>query len=217
MKQQIFAADHVWALAVIADRINGGYSKEGEGHFDDQINQFVQTKKPNKLMVKEWLREGTMTPTEADIAEGQRVRNHFKGLLLKQMAGKINDFESQALKIAQKDEFSGRDLLDFAIISCLPASARRDQERKDLNREVFSSTQLVGNIGEKIVGDAEVISSRYSPMYDKFRINARMGESFVDFWFSKEFDKGATVRVEGKIKALRGDKTTQLNYVKIRG
>jgi hypothetical protein len=44
-----------------------------------------------------------------------------------------------------------------------------------------------------------------------------MGESFIDFWFNSELVKGATVRLEGKIKALRGDKTTQLNYVKIRG
>ena len=217
MQNPTFTADQVWALAVIADRINGGYSKEGEGHFDEQTNQWVQTKKPNKVMVKEWLREGTMTPVEADITEGQRVRNHFKGLLLKQMAGKINDFESQALKIAQKDEFTGRDLLDFAIISCLPASARRDQERKDLVREVMASAQLQGSLGQKIVGDAEVISSRYSVQYGKFRINARMGESFIDFWFTRELNKGATVRLEGKIKALRGDKTTQLNYVKIRG
>jgi hypothetical protein len=168
-------------------------------------------------MVKEWLRDGTMTPTEADITEGQRVRNHFKGFLLKQMSGKINDFEQQALKIAQKDEFTGRDLLDFAIISCLPASARRDQERKELVREVMGSTQLQGNLGQKIIGDAEVISSRYSVQYGKFRINARMGESFIDFWFNSELGKGSTVRLEGKIKALRGDKTTQLNYVKIRG
>lgn len=217
MQNPTFTADHVWALAVVADRINGGYSKDGEHAWDEEKGQHILTKKPNKHMVKEWLREGTMTPTEADITEGQRVRNHFKGLLLKQMAGQINDFESQALKIAQKDEFTGRDLLDFAIISCLPASARRDQERKELVREVMGSTQLQGNLGQKIIGDAEVISSRYSVQYGKFRINARMGESFIDFWFNSELNKGSTVRLEGKIKALRGDKTTQLNYVKIRG
>ena len=44
-----------------------------------------------------------------------------------------------------------------------------------------------------------------------------MGEAFVDFWFGKSFDKGATVTVQGKIKAVRGDKTTQMNFVKIRG
>ena len=215
MKQQIFTADHVWALAVVADRINGGYLKDTE--WLPNATPPCKGREANKLMVKEWLREGSNPTTEADVTEGQRVRNHFKGFLLKQMAGRINDFEQQALKIAQKDEFTGRDLLDFAIISCLPASARRDQERKDLQREVVASTQLTGNLGDKIVGDIEVIKSHYSAIYGKFKVNARMGESFVDFWFTKELVKGSNVRVEGKIKNVRGDKTTQLNYVKIRG
>jgi hypothetical protein len=42
-----------------------------------------------------------------------------------------------------------------------------------------------------------------------------MGEAFVDFWFSQEL-KGE-LRIKGKIKAQRGDKTTQLNYVKLIG
>ena len=40
-------------------------------------------------------------------------------------------------------------------------------------------------------------------------------EAFVDFWHSNKQDSGTTVRVKGKIKRCRGDKTTQLNYVKI--
>ena len=52
-------------------------------------------------------------------------------------------------------------------------------------------------------------------MYNKFKIKARMGEAFVDFWFGKEL--AGDVRIKGKIKRIRGDKTTQLNYVKISG
>jgi hypothetical protein len=44
-----------------------------------------------------------------------------------------------------------------------------------------------------------------------------MGEAFVDFWLGTPLDKGATRTVQAKIKAVRGDKTTQLNYVKIKG
>jgi hypothetical protein len=43
-----------------------------------------------------------------------------------------------------------------------------------------------------------------------------MGESFIDFWFSKEVQ--GECRIKGKIKNVRcGEKTTQLNYVKIIG
>jgi hypothetical protein len=58
-----------------------------------------------------------------------------------------------------------------------------------------------------------VIKTRYSQEYGKFKIDARMGESFVDFWYTSEL-KGE-LKIKGKIKNLRSNKTTQLNYVKV--
>jgi hypothetical protein len=52
-------------------------------------------------------------------------------------------------------------------------------------------------------------------MYNKFKISGRMRESFIDFWFTKPLE--GSVRIKGKIKSVRGDKTTALNYVKITG
>ena len=115
------------------------------------------------------------------------------------------------------DTFTGKNMLEFAIISCLPSSARREQERTELKRELFTSVQLDGNIGEVIRGDIEVVGCSFSSLYSKFKIKARMGEAFVDFWFGTPLDKGTTRTVQAKIKAVRGDKTTALNYVKIRG
>ena len=54
---------------------------------------------------------------------------------------------------------------------------------------------------------AEVISAHRMP--------DEIGESFVDFWFPRAVE--GELRIKGKIKALRGDKTTALNYVKITG
>ena len=211
----MFTADHVWALAVVADRINGGYLKETE--WLENAVPPCRGREANKLMVKQWLREGSNPTTEADIEKGREIRNYFNGFLLKQISGKINDFEQQALRIAQMDEFTGKNMLEFAIISCLPQSARREQERTELKRELFTSVQLEGTVGDVIRGDIEVVGCSFSSMYNKFKIKARMGEAFVDFWFGSPLDKGATRTVQGKIKAVRGDKTTALNYVKIRG
>lgn len=208
-----FSADHVWALAVIADRINGGYEKHDVGHYNDK-DEWIVTKTANKVLVKGWLREGNMEPTATDIEQGQECRNYFKGFLMKQLAGRLSDFEAQALRIAQKDEFSGRDMLEFAIVSCLPASQRRDSARQDIAREIYGSTQLQGNIGDKIEGEIEVVKCHYSQNYDKFRVTARLGDAFIDFWFSKECQAGDRFNIKGKIKSVRGDKTTQLNFVK---
>ncbi len=208
-----FTADQVWALAVAADRINGGYFKEDVYVYEGECRK--RTTEANKLMVKRWLREGSNPTTEKDVEEGRRVRGYFNTFIMRELAGKLNDFERQALKLAQKEEFTGRDLYDFAVISCLPSVARRDVQRQEIKRDIYQSEQLQGSVGDTIVGDFTVINCWFNQNYSKWRIQGRMGEAFVDFWFSQEL-KGE-LKIKGKIKAQRGDKTTQLNYVKITG
>lgn len=206
-----FTADQVWGCAAAATRINEGYFKEDQ--WMHNATPPYLAKKANKALVKEWLRNNDFVEvTAADIAAGQAARNHFKTYTLLAIAGKLNDFQLQAMKIAAKEEFTGRDLYDFAVISCLPEAAVRDAARQAVNREIFASEQLQGAVGDKIRGEVEIIKSWYKPEYSSFKTTARMGESFLDFWFKEEL-KG-TVMIEGKIKQHRGNKTTQLNYVK---
>jgi hypothetical protein len=208
-----FTADQVWACAAAAQRINGDYVKEDVYNFD--VDQKNPVKVANKKLVKQWLREGTSPATELDREHGEACRNYIKGWLMKELSGKITDFERTALKIAQKDEFTGRDLYDFAVVSCLPSSVERDRAHQEIKREVYHSEQLMGDIGETVVGEFTAVKSSFSQMYNKFKISGRMGESFIDFWFSAPIE--GSVRIKGKIKNVRGDKTTALNYVKIIG
>ena len=208
-----FTADQVWGLAVRADTINEGYCKEAVWGYSDS-GESKMLKNANKILVKQWLRDNVQ-PTEAEVAKGQEYRAYFNTFTLKALTGQINDFEKQAMKIAAMDEFTGRNLLEFAVISCLPSVARRDQARTELKREIYQSEQLVGNVGDVIVGDVSVLTCRFNVNYNKWKVQARMGESFVDFWFNSELKGDA--RIKGKIKSVRGDKTTALNYVKIIG
>ena len=213
----MFTADQVWGLAVAADRINEGYFKEPvwTQPDNDLTGPMVLVKDANKLMVKQWLRTNNFTvATEADIEKGREVRNYFNGFLLKQISGKINEFEQQALRIAQMDEFTGRHMLEFAIVSCLPSVMIRDQSRNELAREVRYSTQLTGNVGDKIQGEIEVVKCYYSKDYDKFRVTAKLVDSFVDFWYNSNLEAGQKLSIKAKIKSVRGDNTTQLNFVK---
>ena len=172
-------------------------------------------KRANKSMVKDWLRTNDFSEiTEADYAAGRSARDHFKSYTLLAIAGKLNDFQNTAMRIASKDTFTGRDMYDFAVISCLPSVAQRDTARNELKRDIYASEQLIGAVGDVIQGDITVLQCRYNQNYNKYRITARMGESFIDFWFSKELSGELTIK--GKIKNVRGDKTTALNYVKIK-
>ena len=213
-----FTADQVWACAVAAQRINGEYLKEPvwTQPDNDLTGPMVLVKDANKLMVKQWLRNGNFSlVTAADHEQGQEIRNYFNGYLLKQISGKINEFEQTALRIAQMEEFTGRNLLEFAVISCLPSVMLRDQDRKELKDAINSSTQMVGEVGDKIQGVIDVFRCDYQQMYDKFKVQARMGDSYVNFWYGSRID--GTVTIRAKIKAQRGDNTTQLNFVKIVG
>jgi hypothetical protein len=208
-----FTADQVWACAAAAQRINGEYLKEDQ--WMHNATPPYLAKRANKALVKEWLRTNDfLEVTESDYAAGRKARDHFKGYTLLMIAGKLNEFQQTALKIATKDVFTGRDMYDFAVVSCLPSVAERDQQRTELKREIYASEQLMGEVGDTIAGDITVIQCRYNQNYNKFRVQARMGDSFIDFWHTKELT--GELRIKGKIKNVRsGEKTTQLNYVKI--
>jgi len=213
----MFTADQVWGLAVAADRINEGYFKEPvwTQPDNDLTGPMVLVKDANKLLVKQWLRTNNFTAaSEADVEKGREVRNYFNGFLLKQISGKINEFEQQALRIAQMDEFTGRHMLEFAIVSCLPSVMIRDQSRNELAREVRASTQLQGAVGDKIQGEIEVVKCYYSKDYNKYRVTAKLVDSFVDFWYNTNLEAGQKLTIKAKIKSVRGDNTTQLNFVK---
>ena len=207
-----FTAEQVWACAAAAQRINGDYLKEDQR--DHHTGLVVKT--ANKLLVKDWLRTNDYSQiTAADTAEGIRARNHFKSYTLLAIAGRLNEFQETAMKLAAKEEFTGRDMYDFAVISCLPSVSVRDAANAELKREIYTSEQLHGAEGDRIQGEVTVINTRFNPDYNKHKIRGRMGESFVDFWFGSALE--GTVKIKAKIKSQRGDKTTQLNYVKILG
>jgi hypothetical protein len=211
---QTYAAELIWALAVAADRINNGYFKEDVYVMENECRKRVT--QANKLMVKEWLRTGYFSEATAeDYAAGRELRTFFNTYTLKALTGQISDFDKQALKIAQMEQFTGRHLLEFSIMSCLPSAARRERDRTEIKREVYNSEQLKGDIGDTIVGDIDVINSRYSKEYNRYHITARMGESFVNFWLATDLQ--GEHRIRAKIKQQRGDKTTALNYVKVTG
>lgn len=207
-----FTADQVWACAAAAQRINGGYFKEPV--YAKTLD--VVEKEANKALVKEWLRSGNFSQiTAADTAEGIRARNHFKSYTLLAIAGRLNEFQETAMKLAAKEEFTGRDMYDFAVISCLPSVAVRDAANAELKREIYTSEQLQGSEGDRIQGEVTVINTRFNSDYNRFKVRGRMGESFVDFWFGSALE--GTVKIRAKIKNQRGDKTTALNYVKVIG
>jgi hypothetical protein len=212
MKLMEFTADQVWGLVIRADQTNGGYVKEEVWDYTQESPVLV--KDTNKKLVKRWLMEN-QHPSEQEIELGRACRESFNSLTFKALRGDIGDFDRTTARIVQMEKFTGRDMLEFAIVSCLPEIARREQQRDEQRRELFYSEPIAGQPGDVLTTDIRVTSCRYNQNYNKYRIQGRVGDSFVDFFFGKELSVGHEYRVRAKIKTQRGDKTTQLNYVKL--
>lgn len=209
----MFTAEQIWGAAMAAYRINGGYVKEAEWDYDVQPAKVKR--EANKLMIKAWIRAKDLAAvTPEDMLKGQEVRNHFNSYMFLAIAGKLNDFQSQAYKIAQRTEFTAKDSLELAIASCLPMIYERDRDRKEFMNQLRDSTQLSGAVGSAVAGEIIVLDSRYNVNFNKWKISAKLVDSFVDFWYNKHIEKGAVMKIKGKIKAQRDNNTTQLNYVK---
>lgn len=207
-----YTAEQIFALAMAAHRINGGYFKEDQWDY----NTNTVAKRANKSMVKEWIRTNNLSEiTPNDVTNGQEVRAHFHSYVFLAIAGKLNDFQQQAYKIAQMTEFTAKNGLEIAVASCLPMIYERDRQRKEFMEQLRDSTQLQGSVGDRVQGRAVVLSTRYNINFNKYKVVAKMGESFIDFWYGTAPAVGAELNIKGKIKALREDNTTQLNYVKV--
>lgn len=215
-EMSIFDAETIWAAAVAIDRINGGYCKEEEFVRDAVTGEAKVTRVPNKVLLKRMLANKSYDDvTDDDREHARNLRHHFNSYLMKELSGKINDFERSVLRIAQMDEFNHRNLLEFAIISCLPNSHRREMKHKAYIQEVIESTPLEGQVGDTVVGDLIIVKCYYNENYCKYRVVGRFGESFVDFWYKDAMEVESTVKIRARIKQHRPDNTTQLNYVKI--
>ena len=207
-----YSADQVWGLAVRADTLNEGYYKEAVwGQSDSGESKMLKT--ANKQLVKQWLIENHQ-PNDLEVTKGREIRHYFNGFLLKELSGMINDFERQALRLAQIDEFTGRNLFEFSVISCLPSVMVREESRKDLAQAVRNSTQLTGNVGDAIQGEIEVVRATYKAQYGRWVIIGRLVDSYVSFYYNNNMEQGSKVYIKGKIKSIEADNMTRLNYVK---
>ncbi len=209
-----YTAEQVWGVSAAVHRINGGYYKDDQWMMN--ATPPYLDKKANKALVKEWLRTSNFVDvSQEDIAMGQEIRRHFQSYMLLAITGQLNDFQKQAYRLAQLETFKSSDRLEVAIVSCLPSVFYRDTARKEVSNIIREAQQLVGTEGSKVTGQATVLSNSYSRQFNKYRIQAKMGDSVVTFWHTTGQSVGNEITLSGKIKEQCGNNTTQLNYVKI--
>ncbi len=215
-----YSADTVWGAAVAAQRINGSYVKEPVMVYDESTQSNTVIKRKNRDVMFDILANPAQLTVE-DIAQGQECRKFLQqDITFRALKGRLTDFDSSTSKvIAVEEEFDTvKHRLELAIIACLPASQARALERQAVQERVRqASGALIGQPGNKVQLNIEVVKSNYSQQWNTWYVTAITADnSAVFFAHRQELTRGATHTIRGTVKAHR-DGSTQLNRVSILG
>jgi hypothetical protein len=207
----------VWAAACAAQRVNGEYLKEGLNTYGEK-GEVLTTKRRNRDIMLEFLHNPDRLLTE-DVEAGEQVRDFLsKDITLRALKGQLKDFDQSVSRcLAVTDRFyTVTHRYEMAVIASLPSSANRSQQRQNVTERMqFARGGLIGQPGDKVTTNAEVLISSYSPQYNIFWIRAITDQDQpVVFSSRQKFDAGTTLTIQGKVKAHK-DNVTQLNYVKV--
>ena len=213
-----YSVSDVWAAACAAQRINGEYLKEPQRVFDKATGLTHDAKKRNRDIMMEFLANPTQLTVD-DVERGEYCRQFLQNdLTFRTLKGKTGDFDTAIRKVlAVQDQFdTWHHKYELAIVACLPASVERSEVRQNSESRVqFATGGLIGEIGNKVDLNVEVLNSNYSKQYNIYWVRAITEADQAVFFSSREaYDPGTHLTVKGTVKAHK-DNLTQLNRVKV--
>ena len=212
-----YTVSDVWAAACAAHRVNGGYFKEFV-FAKDENGQPKLVKKKNRDVMMEFLEDPTNLTVD-DIERGEYCRQYLQNdLTFRTLKNKTGEFDTAIRKVsAVQDHFDDHfHKYELAIVACLPQSVERSEIRQNSDSRVrFAAGGLIGEVGDKVEANAEVLNSNFSKQYNVYWVRAITEADQAVFFSSKEaYDPGTHITIKGTVKAHK-DNLTQLNRVKV--
>jgi hypothetical protein len=201
--------EDIWGAAVYAYRINGDtYISASQ-----QSNDYSKTKRTNATIAKEVLfNKSRIKPCDKKV--GMEMREHFQGLLFKQLSGKISEFEHAMLKIAEKnsvDEWK-TSKYEFSLLCSMVRSFEKDK----VKQRYYDTSVHFGEVGDRMYLEATVIDSVFSHNWHTNYVTAVTSDkNLVLFTHSQKMDANQKIKIRGTVKSHRDGNITQLNRVKI--
>lgn len=199
--------DDIWGSAVYA------YRKNKNNYFSRSSfsRSYNKDATPNVEIGKEALRNTSLL-TSNDVSKGKAIREYFQGLIFKQLASTINDFERGMLKIAEKstlDEWKETKYSYGMLCSMI-----KTYERNVSQELVSENSTHFGSVGDRLTLKIKINSSVYSANWGTFYITALTSDNnLVLFPFKEELADGTGCTVKGTVKSHRDNNITQLNRV----
>ena len=213
----LFPVATVWAAACAAQRINGRYIKQDEFDYPEG-GQAVLTATASRTIMKELLANPDRL-TAQDFEQGAECKTFLQNdITFRALKNKLTEFDSATSKVlAVEENFdSAQHKYELAVIASLPASRTRALERQATDSRVRQATgAYVGDVGDMVALDVEVIKTIYSQQWNTWYATAITSDNrAVFFAFKEQLTIGNSILIKGTVKAHRTG-TTQLNRVKI--
>ena len=213
-----YSVSDVWAAAVAAQHRNGEYLKEPKRVFNVNTGETHEAKKRNRDVMMDYLNNPSNLTVD-DVERGKHCRKFLENdLVFRTLKGKTSDFDNAIKKVlAVQDHFSTRDhKYELAIVACLPASVEKSEIRQASESRVqFATGGLIGEVGDKVETNIEVLNSQYSKQYEVYWVRGITEQDQAVFFSSKEaYDPGTHLSIKGNVKAHK-ENLTQLNRVKV--
>ena len=218
------------AIAVAAQRINGGYIKDTR-RFSEPDNK---TQFANKEIVKyafasidnpvDGLRDKPEdyvkpTPTEEDYVQVAEIQKWMRRYIMLGLAD-LDDFKRDMINSVSADVVPVNNLGRVAFI---PEFVKRDKHETGLTKEIrveYRDSQYMGKEKDVVEGVLKILDKRYSQQWESFNYVAVIDGNLVSFMNKFEHNVGDMKRIKAKVKAqtknkLFGANETRLNYVKL--
>jgi len=212
------------AVAVAAQRINGGYVKDTR-RFSEETNN---TQFSNKDIVK-FAYASTDNPAPEDYVKPiptaedyETVAELHKWMRRYVMLGlaDLDDFKRDMINSVSQDTVAVNNLGRVAFI---PEFVKRDKHETGLTKEIrveYRDSQYLGKEKDVVEGVAKILDKRYSSQWESFNYVAVIDGNLISFMNKFEHEVGTMKRIKAKVKSqtknkLFGANETRLNYVKL--
>lgn len=211
-----------WALVAYADRINNGeYIKFPE--FDSETGNVKR--KPNRELIADQVSiMGLRGVTAEDRDMGQRLADHFQGLVFDALGGKTNDFDQKIINLITEQEVHEK--MGLAYMACLAVRYRKELVKESRQEQMFKlghSSIHQGAVGSHLRLEVTVLAKFEGRVFPGSVVRATDGTNLY-FWSSSKTidmwpDAPEKFPIVGVVKAHGTDRDgyqeTRLTRVKI--
>jgi hypothetical protein len=212
------------AMAVAAQRINGGYVKDTR-RFSEPTNK---TQFSNKEIVKyafasidnpvpdDYVKP---KPTADDYETVAEIHKWMRRYVMLGLAD-LGNFKREIIDSVSQDTVS---VTNLGRVAFVPEFVNRDKHETGLTKEIrveYRDSQYLGKEKDVVEGVVKILDKRYSQQWESFNYVAVIDGNLVSFMNKFEYEVGTMKRIKAKVKAQGKNKLfsaneTRLNYVRI--